>query len=159
MLRPFELGETLAGLSTCHGFQRSNQIVVNTIRLFLLLIDRNDDQLDAVDRLEDERDRVTCNGDPVTKLPDDSFGGMRKRFKTRKPQKPAGSLDSVHEPENLGKNGPIVRILLKANKFAVDHINRFGGLDYKIPEDIVHTPDSSHRPRTKGRNVTLARKR
>ena len=63
---------------------------------------------------------------------------MRQRLEPRQIEKAAGAFDGVNEPENIGEDFGVVRILLEPHEFDVDDVETFVGLGHKFLQQVVH---------------------
>src|SRR4051812_18231152 len=63
---------------------------------------------------------------------------MRERFQPRQSQKPARSLDRVHQPENVIQDLGVVRFLLEPNQLIIDGVQALASLRQKFTQQIIH---------------------
>jgi hypothetical protein len=95
-------------------------------------------RLDAIDRGQDQRDRLTGHRHAVAELAHQRFGGMRECFQPRQAEKAAGPLDGVNKAEDVIQNLGVVRFLLEPHQLIVDRIQALAGLRQKLPQQIIH---------------------
>ena len=74
---------------------------------------------------------------------------MRQRLEPREPEKTAGALDRVNEPEDVAEDLAVVRLLLEAHQLGIDPIETLIGLGEEFPEQVVHllAPRTTHATR------------
>ena len=121
-----------------HRVELADQIVVGSVRLALLLFERVENVLDAVEGRKDQRDRVLRDRQAVAEFAHQDLGGMRERREPRQSEKAAGALDGVNETENVGENFGVVRLLLETHEFDIDRIETLMGLGQEIAQQLVH---------------------
>ncbi len=113
-------------LALGHGFELRDQVVVVAIGFVARGFETGKDDLDAVDRVQDQGHGN--RGDlklAVAEAAEQGFTGVRHGFKARKPEEPAGALNRVNQPENIVERLAIVRIGLEPDKFAIDNFKAF----------------------------------
>ncbi len=128
------------GFGQCarQALQLIDQIEVIAFRLALFALDGRENFLDAVDGLQDQRDRVRRGGGAVAELAHDVLGRMGERFKAREIQKAARAFDRMHKAENAVENLLVARFLLEPHKLIVDDVETLIGLGHKLTQQIVH---------------------
>jgi hypothetical protein len=121
-----------------HALQFDDQLLVVAFRLPLIVFERVQDCLDAIDGGEDQRDGITGRGQAVAKLAHQRLGGVRQSFQSRQSNEAAGPLDGMDETEDVIENLGVVRFLLKAHELDVDHVETLIGLGHEFPQQVVH---------------------
>ena len=109
-----------------------------------MLLQLGEDFLDAVDGEQDQRDGIAGDRHAVAEFAHQGFGGVRQRLQPRQAEEAAGALDGVNEPENVGEDLGVVRLLLEAHELDVDHVETLVGLGQEFAQQVVH--DNSLRP-------------
>ncbi len=100
--------------------QPIDQIGVVAFRLALFALDRAENFLDAVDGLQDQRDRFRRGGGAIAEFAHNVLGRMGERFKPGKIQKTARAFDRVHEAENAIENLLVAGFLLEPHKLIIN---------------------------------------
>jgi hypothetical protein len=121
-----------------HRFELADQVLVVAFRLGLGRLELAQDLLDAIDRGQDQRDRLTGHRHAVAELAHQRFGGMRECFQPRQAEKAAGPLDGVNKAEDVIQNLGVVRFLLEPHQLIVDRIQALAGLRQELPQQIIH---------------------
>jgi hypothetical protein len=67
---------------------------------------------------------------------------MRQRFQPRQIEEAAGTLDGVHQAEDVGENASVVGVLLETHELDVDDIETLVGLGHEFPQQVVHVPNA-----------------
>ena len=91
------------------------------------------DLLDAIDRGQDQRDRVGGDRHAVAEFAHQRLAGMGQRFQPRQPEEAAGALDGVHQAEDVIQDLGVVRVLLETHQLIVDRVQALARLGQKLP--------------------------
>src|SRR5581483_999489 len=79
--------------------QLADQFGVRALGFDPVALETFEDQLDAVDALEDKAHALDGDGSAVAILPHQRLGGVREFGEPRQAEKPAGAFDRMHQPE------------------------------------------------------------
>jgi len=107
-------------------------------RLHRMRFDPGKDQLDAVDRGQDEADELRRGGGAVAQPADDGLRRMGKRLQPSETEKAAGALDGVHQAENARDDGRVRRIDLELDELRTRRVEVFRGFGEEVVEKLVH---------------------
>ena len=116
-----------------------DQVAIAAVRLLLMRFDLVEDDLDAVDRGENERDGLGGDRHAVAELAHQRFGGVRQRFEPGQSEKAAGALDGMDEAKDVAEDFAVVRLLLEAHELGVDPVETLAGLGQELAQQVVHT--------------------
>jgi len=115
-----------------------NQVAIVASRFALQLLQAIEDYLDPVDSGEDQRYGFASDGRAVPEFAHQRLGGMGERLEPRQSKKAAGAFYSVNEAKDVAEYLAVIRLSLKAHQLCVDVIETLGGLDQKLPQQIIH---------------------
>ena len=117
------------------AFEIADQVGVVAFGLRRRLLQRLQDLLDPVDRGQRQRHRVGGDGRALAEPADHRFRGVRQRLEARQAEEAAGALDGVHQPEDVGQHGLVVRLTLETDEFAVDTLDGVGRLGQELAQN------------------------
>jgi hypothetical protein len=118
--------------------QLVDQVFVGAFRFGLGRFQAGQNFLDAVDRGQDQRDRLGRHRHAVAEFAHQGLAGMGEGFQPRQPQKAAGALDGVHQAEDVIEDLGVARILLEPHQLVVDRIQALAGLRQELAQQIIH---------------------
>ena len=121
-----------------HALQGGDQVVVRARGLRAGGFQIGQDRLEPVQRQENQGDRGRGGGHAVAEPAHQGFGGVRQGFEARKAEEPAGSLDRMHQSEDVPQDRLVIRILLEPNKFCIDRVEMLPALGQKLAKQVVH---------------------
>ncbi len=120
-------------LALGHGFELGDQVVIVAVRFRTGRFQAVQDQLDAVDRVQDQRHRYRRDVQlAVTEAAQQGFAGVRHGFEARQAQEATGALHGVNEAKNVVERLAVVRIGFEPDQFAIDDLEAFSGLGQKF---------------------------
>ena len=97
------------------------------------------DLLDAIERLQDQRDAIRRDRQfPVAVAPEHILGRMRDRLQPRQAQEAAGALDGVDDAEDLRQGRLVLRRFFEPHQRHVERSQALMGLGQKVRDQVVH---------------------
>ena len=117
-----------------HRVQLVDQVLVGAFRFGFGRFQPGQNFLDAVDRRQDQRDRLGRHRHAVAEFAHQGLAGMGERFQPRQPQEAAGALDGVDQAEDVIEDLRVARILLEPHQLVVDRIQALAGLGQKLAQ-------------------------
>ncbi len=118
--------------------QLVDQVLVGALRLGLGGFEPCENFLDAVDRGENQRHRLGLDRHAVAEFTHQRLAGMGQRFQPRQSEEAAGTLDGVHQAEDVIQDLRVARVLLEPHQLIVDRVQALAGLRQEFPQKIIH---------------------
>jgi hypothetical protein len=115
-----------------------DQVAIVAGWLALQLLQAIEDYLDPIDSGENQGYGFASDGRAVPEFAHQRLGGMGERLEPRQSKKAAGAFYSVNEAKDVAENLAVIRLSLKAHQLCVDVIETLGGLNQKLPQQIIH---------------------
>ena len=118
--------------------EAADEVGIGAFGLGRAALELGEDQLDAVDRRQDEGDGLARHRHAVAELAHQRLGRMRQRLEARQAEKAAGALDGVDEPEDVAQDRLVAGLALEADELDVDNVEMLAGFGQKLAQQIVH---------------------
>ncbi len=126
-------------LAVGHGVEGRNQVAIVAFRLRPGLFQDGERVLDAIERRQDERDRVRIRLKvAIPKLAEHVLRRVGDHFQARQPEEPAGALDRVNDPENAANDFGVAGIAFQLDRLRVEFAEAFCRFGDEFRYQIVH---------------------
>jgi len=114
--------------------EAADEVGIGAVGLGRAALELGEDQLDAVDRRQDEGDGLARHRHAVPELAHQRLGRMRQRLEARQAEKAAGALDGVDEPEDVAQDRLVAGLALEADELHVDNVEMLAGFGQKLAQ-------------------------